>query len=71
MRKFQSPPLAQLVRAQSLYLWGPWFESMKADFEIVPNEWFQIQILVRALKTSEQTGGPWRRERRVEGDTNP
>ncbi len=23
-------PLAQLVRAQSLYLWGPWFESMKA-----------------------------------------
>ncbi len=25
------PPLAQLVRAQSLYLWGPWFESMRAD----------------------------------------
>ncbi len=26
------PPLAQLVRAQSLYLWGPWFESMRADY---------------------------------------
>lgn len=25
------PPLAQLVRAQSLYLWGPWFESKRVD----------------------------------------
>jgi hypothetical protein len=25
------PPLAQSVRAQSLYLWGPWFESKRAD----------------------------------------
>ncbi len=25
------PPLAQLVRAQSLYLCGPWFESKRAD----------------------------------------
>ncbi|MEI6281047.1 MAG: hypothetical protein WCP17_03565, partial [bacterium] len=23
--------LAQLVRAQSLYLWGPWFESKRTD----------------------------------------
>jgi hypothetical protein len=26
------PPLAQLVRASSLYLEGPWFESKRADF---------------------------------------
>ena len=25
------PPLAQLVRATSLYLVGPWFESKRAD----------------------------------------
>ncbi len=25
------PPLAQLVRARSLYLRGPWFESKGAD----------------------------------------
>ena len=28
---YQHPPLAQLVRAQSLYLWGPRFESWRAD----------------------------------------
>ncbi len=28
---FTYPPLAQLVRAQSLYLWGPWFESKRVD----------------------------------------
>ena len=28
------PPVAQLVRAQSLYLWGPWFESKRADLNV-------------------------------------
>ena len=28
-------PLAQLVRAQSLYLWGPWFESKRAHLVII------------------------------------
>ena len=29
---FVLPSLAQLVRAQSLYLWGPWFESRRMDY---------------------------------------
>ncbi len=29
--------IAQLVRAGSLYLWGPWFESMYAH-QIIQNE---------------------------------
>lgn len=37
-------PLAQLVRAQSLYLWGPWFESMRAHKTKSIN--FEIKSLV-------------------------
>ncbi len=31
----KNPPVAQLVRAQSLYLWGPWFESKQVDIYIM------------------------------------
>ena len=33
------PPLAQLVRASSLYLEGPWFESKGAD-----KHWYRYNI---------------------------
>ena len=43
-KKFLCPPLAQLVRARSLYLRGPWFESKGADrkiFPYTPGPWFE------------------------------
>lgn len=49
---YHQPPLAQLVRAQSLYLWGPWFESKRVDKMKTPNRkvrGFPIIVLLRLL----------------------
>lgn len=37
-----NPPIAQLVRARSLYLRGPWFESKWVD--IIPSEYLDDLI---------------------------
>lgn len=35
MIAYTQPPVAQLVRASSLYLEGPWFESKRVDQAIL------------------------------------
>ena len=57
-RLLRNPPLAQLVRAPSLYLGGSWFESKGADYEIAL---FQMHLLAGGASA----GGEGRMAREV------
>ena len=52
------PPLAQLVRASSLYLEGPWFESRRADGH--------LQKTRANLSNGVYLEGPWFESKRAD-----